>query len=1252
LYAKWIYEGDTVCYGYGDYEISGTFYNASNVYADIINGTGTIITVNFNAPNYKVIYEPGAADKNDTVNICIYTDADDTACPIYKEWVEFFVEECPCDFTQPSPADTAVCNGNSATFNLAKAIGADGPDDITYLWQQSTDGITWTPAEGMASGGTDSTLINYTTPPLTDSIYYRRVATSIKCGTITSDSALVRMLTLLIAPTVSTDQSFCDAATGLTVADLQPQGDHIQWYNPVSVPVAPTTSLSAGVYYARQIVNGCISAETSAVLVSILPETQLPAPDLGTIYLCTGTDVADLKLLHPEIGNIYADATTTTAFTGTLIPGTYYTTGYYVAGDCESSERKPFTVTITDGIATPIEFTETLCEGATFQNIAAKYPPYYTWFTRSGTTYTPVNANFRIPTAGIVLYFKLNAGACETANYYGTVTVTIPNDNVDSPTAPSPQSFCGDVYFGQLNITGYNLTITGSGGTEYALDDLIPVGTYIYSVIQQGNGTCASDQPLEIEVTVGVFPDVDITGDDDICVDDITQLSPTTGGTWTSSNPAVAIVTNGGVVTGKGTGRVAFTFTVTATGCSATTDSLTVSPLYVYITEDTICVNDITILSPTSGGTWVSSNPAIATVENDGTVTGIAAGRVAFTFTDDNKGCFATTDTITVNPIPTVYIDGSDDICIDITTLVVSTTGGGTWTSSNPAIASVAPDGTVTGRGSGKAVFTYTYTATGCSATTDSINVHPLYVYLTKNEICVDETIIISPTTGGTWTSSDPAVASITNDGVVTGIAAGKVVFTFSEFGGCSAPTDTLTVKPLPTLSSATTLPDICSETTFNYTATSSTAGTTYIWERAMIPGILPPTAEGVTGTISEEVLINNTTAPITVIYEIFLTANGCENTQEIEVAVLPIVTPSISISAPPFVCEGMNITFNSTITNGGTHPAYQWIVNGNPVPGAINESYTYFPSHGDVVTAMLIADAAICPHPDTVYPATATMVTVIDIDAPVLISDTLLAYRGMPVDLSSAVDINPIFTYVYYENPDKTGIISGSTVIYNPPKDDYYVAASNGSCEGPVSKIILKDPCPPNITDEEGNVYKVTSLAGLCWTENLRTTIYPATTDTVPFAKPYTCSGCPSQLDTIFGLLYTWYSAVGKPEGSTEPLTGIVQGICPDGWYIPSQAEWNLLEQYDANMLRSTDYWLDPPGSGTDDYDFDARPAGLYNNRFENLYGFAGWWASDVSLTSTIANYFSITYYCDKLEPNVTSKNNALSVRCVIKWK
>ena len=110
-----------------------------------------------------------------------------------------------------------------------------------------------------------------------------------------------------------------------------------------------------------------------------------------------------------------------------------------------------------------------------------------------------------------------------------------------------------------------------------------------------------------------------------------------------------------------------------------------------------------------------------------------------------------------------------------------------------------------------------------------------------------------------------------------------------------------------------------------------------------------------------------------------------------------------------------------------------------------------------------------------------------------------------------------------------------------------------------------------------------------------------------------------------------------------------VVQGICPDGWHVPAQEELARLRLYVVNDTKSTDYWIVP--GGTNATGFNALPAGKYKsekNRFEDRYGFTGYWTNS-NVSQQFAHYYPITYYCSFSEISEAQKADGFSVRCVM---
>ena len=202
------------------------------------------------------------------------------------------------------------------------------------------------------------------------------------------------------------------------------------------------------------------------------------------------------------------------------------------------------------------------------------------------------------------------------------------------------------------------------------------------------------------------------------------------------------------------------------------------------------------------GGTWISSNVAMATVNSTtGVVTGVAPGSATITYNVVYPcGTASATTVITINPNPEPITDVTT-LCQGSSLTANDATPGGEWSSSASPIAMVIPSsGLVIGVSAGSAIITYALTTTtGCYITT-SVEIIALPIPITgPTSVCMGSTIsLIEGSVGGTWTSSDTSVARIgLVNGVVTPVRTGTIDINYTN--GCGTDVGyTVTVNPLP----------------------------------------------------------------------------------------------------------------------------------------------------------------------------------------------------------------------------------------------------------------------------------------------------------------------------------------------------------------------------------------------------------------------------------------------------------------------
>jgi len=194
-------------------------------------------------------------------------------------------------------------------------------------------------------------------------------------------------------------------------------------------------------------------------------------------------------------------------------------------------------------------------------------------------------------------------------------------------------------------------------------------------------------------------------------------------------------------------------------------------------------------------------------------------------------------------------------------------------------------------------------------------------------------------------------------------------------------------------------------------------------------------------------------------------------------------------------------------------------------------------------------------------------------------------------------------------------------------------------------------------VTDNDGYEYETVRLGNECWTKpNLKTTP----------SKGYSFfyQNNSANLEK-YGRLYSWYAAVGLEENSTSaPATitdpdshiSYVQGICPEGWGLPTTASFESLylsAGEDVSNLKSssTKAWL-ADITGTDATGFSAVGAGYFykgeSPYFFDLLGEAFFWTSEGAPIEKKGKCCSITLTCPKLLYYSTDAGMGYSIRCV----
>ena len=159
-------------------------------------------------------------------------------------------------------------------------------------------------------------------------------------------------------------------------------------------------------------------------------------------------------------------------------------------------------------------------------------------------------------------------------------------------------------------------------------------------------------------------------------------------------------------------------------------------------------------------------------------------------------------------------------------------------------------------------------------------------------------------------------------------------------------------------------------------------------------------------------------------------------------------------------------------------------------------------------------------------------------------------------------------------------------------------------------------------VDDYDGNTYETVKIGTQWWmAENLKTTHFSDGTeitlvenkvawDNLDFSDQAYCYYDDSIIHAnTYGALYNWTAAMNGAE-SSESTPSQVQGVCPNGWHLPSDPEWMVLEMQlgmsfddawlvgwrginEGTKMKAKEGW-DNNGNGTNSSGFSALPAGI----------------------------------------------------------
>ncbi len=827
---------------------------------------------------------------------------------------------------------------NTYTVTVTDANGCTDTDNtiVTVLINPVADaGVDQTVCDGesvtlIATGGVSYTWNNGVTqavpfyPSITDTYIVTATGSN---GCTDVDSVIVNVNPL---PPVyaGTDQAVCDGESAVLTAT---GGDSYEWSTTETTSTITVTPVSTTTYYVTATdVNGCTAIDNVVVTVNALPVADAGADQA----ICDGESVT----LTATGGDTYTwDNGVTQSVPFNPAATATYSVTVTDANGCTGTDS--VTVVVNPLPVADAGTDQVICEGESV-TLTATGGDTYTWNNgvTQGVPFNPVaTATYSVTVT--------DANACSSTD---TVIVTVNSvPLVDAGT---------DLSIAYGTSTLIDATVSGGSGSYYydwsPLDSLIDAtvvdpttinltASTLFTLLVTDSVTgCQASSSMTVTVTGGPLVVSPYAIPDTICEGESIQLfampsggSGTYSFSWTSVPAGFTSVDENPFDTPTTTTTY---YVVVNDGSNTDTASVTVTVNPVPVADagqdTTICQGESITLTATGGTNYVWDNSVVQGVAFSPVVTNM------YSVTVTNSYSCSSTDNVvvTVNSAPLANA-GADQIICEGDSVVLSATGGTTYTWNNGVIQDVYFMPTVT------QTYIVTVEDTNACTSVDSVTVtvNPLPVADAGADqiVCEGESVTLTATGGGTYTWS----GGVTQGATFTPVSTTMYYVTVTNTQGCyDVDSVLITVNPLP-VADAGNDTTVCEGESVTLTATG---GDTYTWSGGISQGVafVPLTTDVYTVTVTD--------------------INGCTAVANATVTVnsLPLVDAGVDMSIPYLT----STLIDATVTGGSGSYIYDWSPMDSLVDNTIVDPTT-INLHATTMFVLLVTDAVTgCQNTDT----------------------------------------------------------------------------------------------------------------------------------------------------------------------------------------------------------------------------------------------------------------------------------------------